>query len=118
MLRPFDDYDGFFGQGVLQAERFEVVEIFDAVEIDVVDLEAAVLSLEPARAGLRNSWTRLNVGLVTSSSLAAPRPLMIPLVSVVFPAAQVSFQQHQHRRAEVCRDFAALGDGFFGVSES
>src|SRR5579864_9701911 len=34
---------------------------------------------------MRNSWTRLNLGLVTSSSLAAPRPLIIPLVSVVLP---------------------------------
>src|ERR1700730_17676245 len=41
--------------------------------------------------GLRNSWTRLNVGLVTSSSLAAPKLLMIPLVSVVLPLPRSPF---------------------------
>src|ERR1700674_1468503 len=37
-LGPLDDHDGFFGQGVLQAEGFEVMKAFYAVEIDVVDL--------------------------------------------------------------------------------
>src|ERR1700730_3885055 len=41
--------------------------------------------------GLRNSWTRWNVGLITSSSLAAPKPLMIPLVSVVLPLPRSPF---------------------------
>ncbi len=63
---------------------------------------------------MRNSWTRLKVGLVTSSSLAAPRPLMIPLVSVVFPAPRSPFSKHQDGRAQFRRDFPALGDGFFG----
>src|SRR5579864_587200 len=40
---------------------------------------------------MRNSWTRLNVGLVTSSSLAAPRPLIMPLVSVVLPLPRSPF---------------------------
>ena len=38
MLGPLDNHDGFFGQGVFQAEGFEIVKIFYAVEIDVVDL--------------------------------------------------------------------------------
>ncbi len=37
-VRPLDNHDGLFGQGVLQAERFEVMKAFYAVEIDVVDL--------------------------------------------------------------------------------
>jgi hypothetical protein len=37
-FRPFDDYDGWFGEGIFQGESFDVVEVFAAVEIDVVDL--------------------------------------------------------------------------------
>ena len=83
---PFDDHDGFFCQGVLKPERFEVVEIFDAIEVDVIDLERMRVRTGGRGEGFWNRWTSVNVGLVMSSSRAAPRPLMIPLVSVVFPA--------------------------------
>ena len=38
MFGPLDDHDGFFGEGVLHAEGFEVRKTFDAVKIDVIDL--------------------------------------------------------------------------------
>ena len=49
MLGPLDDYDGFFGEGVLQAEGFEVVKVFDSVEIDVVYLERMRTALGACR---------------------------------------------------------------------
>ncbi len=41
-LRPLDNHDGFFRKRVLQAKRFEVVKVFHAVQIHVVDLAGIV----------------------------------------------------------------------------
>src|SRR5258708_34683461 len=37
-LGPFEDSDGGLGENILEAERLEIVEIFDAVKVGVVDL--------------------------------------------------------------------------------
>src|SRR5690349_12847260 len=37
-LGPFEDDHGGFSENVLEAQRFEIVEVFDAVKISVVDL--------------------------------------------------------------------------------
>jgi hypothetical protein len=40
-LGPFEDDHGGFGEDVFEAESLEIVEIFDAVEIGMIDLGAA-----------------------------------------------------------------------------
>ena len=37
-IRPFDDHNGVLCERIFESKRFEIGEIFDAVEIDVIDL--------------------------------------------------------------------------------
>jgi hypothetical protein len=45
-LRPFDDDDGLLSERVFESERFEVLEILDAIEIYVVDLAVVVENVD------------------------------------------------------------------------
>ena len=45
-LRPFDDYDRLLSESVFESERLEVLEIFDAVEIYVIDLAVIVENVD------------------------------------------------------------------------
>jgi len=41
-LRPFDYDDGFLSEYIFEPERFQISEIFNAIEIDVIDLAVIV----------------------------------------------------------------------------
>jgi len=110
-LRPLDDEDGGGGEHVLHAERFEVVKGLDAVEVGVKDLGRPC----------RRTWTRVKVGLVTSSSLAAAETGDDAFVRVVFPVPRSPVEEDEDRRFEAGRKFPApvgsffrgMGDDFF-----
>ena len=48
---PLDDDDGALGENVFEAERFEIVKIADAVEIDVIDARAAIVFVDQREGG-------------------------------------------------------------------
>ena len=54
----------------------------------------------------------MNVGLVTSSSRAAPNALTIPFVSVVFPLPKSPSEQHQYRCLQLRGKLPAPRDRF------
>ena len=101
-FRPFDDNHGLFGKRVLQAKRFQIVKVFHAIEIDVIDL-AVVLEHVDQREGGAGDILFLGGSQSADDSLGQ-RGLS---------AAQVSAQQDQHGRAKFSGDFPALRDGFF-----
>ena len=111
-LGPLDDHDGLFGQGVLEAEGFEIVKVFYAVEIDVIDL---------ARVGFISARRIVNAELVNQIERGAGDVFFLGGAQAAddslgqrgLAAAEVSLQQHQDGRAELRCDFPALGDGFF-----
>src|SRR5437016_14409955 len=56
-LRPFENDDGGLGKNVFHAERFEIVEFFDAIEIAVEDFLLGVfgtVNVEERERGTRH----------------------------------------------------------------
>ena len=53
LVGPLDDHHRFLGEHILQAERFQIVEIADAVEVHVIDRRAALVFVDEreSRAG-------------------------------------------------------------------
>ena len=51
LFGPFDDDDGALGEDVLEAERIEIVRIADAVEVDVIDADAAIVFVDESERG-------------------------------------------------------------------
>ena len=51
LVGPFDDDDGALGENVLEAERFEIVQIADAIEVDVIDAHAAIVFVHQRERG-------------------------------------------------------------------
>ena len=51
LLGPFDDHDGRRGKDVFEAEGFEIVEAFDAIEIDVVNARMIAVSVDEREGG-------------------------------------------------------------------
>lgn len=83
-LGPLDDNDGWLSKDVFQAERFEAVEIPDAVEIHVVD--GAVVA-EDVDQGKR----RTGDFFLAASAQSADDPLR----KSCFARAQIARQHHQ-----------------------
>ena len=76
LLTPLDQKNALVAAQIVECECFQFAHRIDAIQIDVIE----------SGFGPRYSWTRVNVGLVTSSSDAASNAAAIPFTSVVFPA--------------------------------
>ena len=50
-LGPFQDYYRGVGEDIFEAQGFEVVEIFDAVEVAVIDLVSAAVDMDQRKGG-------------------------------------------------------------------
>ena len=79
---PLDNHDSLFGENILEAEGFEIVEITHAIQIHVIHTDAAVVFVDEGESRAGNF-----VFLGGASDRPGRRlPLTIPFVSVVFPA--------------------------------
>src|SRR5580704_2959882 len=113
MFGPLDDYDGLFGEGVLEAEGFEVVKTFDAVKIDVVNLARMRDRLRARKIVCAELVDEIERGAGYFLFARGAQAADDSLGQRGFSGAKVSLQQHQDGRPELPGDFAALGDGFF-----
>src|SRR4029077_9721793 len=113
-LRPLDDHDSFFGQGVLQAKRFKVVKAFNAIEIDVIDLARRRTMLRTRRDSFAELMDEIERGTGDVFFPGGAQSTDDSLGQCGLAAAEISLQKNKHRRLESLRDFSAFSDGFFG----
>ena len=114
MLRPLDNHDGFFGQRIFKAERLEIMETFNAVEIDVVDLASVRARLRLLQLLSAKFMHQIEGGAGDVFFPGRAEAADNSLGQRGLAAAKVSLQEDQYRRAEFRAQFPAFGDGFFG----
>ena len=100
-LRPLDNHNGLLSQRVFQPKRFQIVKIFHAIEVNVIDLAVIVKHVNQREGGAGDIL--FPGGSQTTDDSLGQRG---------FPAAQVSAQQDKNGRAKLRGDFAAFRNGF------
>src|SRR5271155_3048353 len=53
-LRPFQNYDGWSGKHILQAQRFKIVKALDAIQIGVINLGSFSVNMDKREGGTRD----------------------------------------------------------------
>src|SRR5579863_211480 len=100
---PFDDDHGIFGKQILEAERFEIVEAGDAIEIHMINAGASLILVNQSERG--------------AGDIFFPRgtePADDPFRQRRLPYPELAGKENQNRRLETRADFAAALDGFVG----
>jgi len=105
-FRPFENDDGRRGEDVFHAERFEIVEFFDAEKVAMKDLLFGALwavNVEECERGTRDIF--FGGGAKAADDSLGERG---------FAAAKIAGEKNHQWRFYARSKFPAPGDGFFG----
>src|SRR5689334_5722421 len=102
-FRPFENDDGRRGEDVFHAERFEIVEFFDAVEVAMKNFLFGALwavNVEEREGGTRDIF--FGGGAEAANDSFGERGLA---------SAKIAGEKNHHRRFYARSKFPAPGDG-------